>query len=89
VFASERSDTRRHFDAAAALIAYVCGDANHGIANRKIIGEWIRKWTEKTERASHALKGIFDVDGVAAEPFDQCFQRVHARQRTALNRLGF
>jgi Methane/Phenol/Toluene Hydroxylase len=89
VLASERSDARRHFDGTAALIRHVCADTNHGTENRKIIGEWIGKWTEKTEEAARGLKAIFELEGIAAEPFDPCFDRVRASQHAALNKIGF
>jgi hypothetical protein len=89
ILASERADARRHLDGALALIAHVCGDATHGVENHKIVQSWLQKWTVKTERAAQALKGIFELKGITAEPFEPCFERARAHQRTALAKIGF
>jgi hypothetical protein len=89
ILASERSDARRHLDGAIALIAHVCGDATHGVENHKIVQSWLQKWTVKTERAAQALRGIFELKGIKAEPFEPSFERARAYQRTALAKIDF
>jgi methane monooxygenase component A beta chain/propane monooxygenase small subunit len=89
ILASERADARRHLEGALALIAHVCGDTSRGTENRKLVQNWLEKWTIKTERAAEALKGIFELKGIAAEPFEPCFERARAYQRTALGKIGF
>jgi len=89
VLASERADARRHFEGAAALVAHVCGDADHGAENRKLVQSWLEKWTAMTERAAQPLRGIFELEGITAEPFEPCFERVRTRRWTALRKLGF
>jgi hypothetical protein len=89
ILASERADALRHLEGAVALIAHVCSDANYGVENRKIVRSWLKKWTKKTERAAEALKGIFELKGITAEPFEPCFDRVRMHQRAALGKIGF
>ena len=84
MLAPERADARRHFDGAASLVAHVCGDPNYGAENRKLVKSWLEQWTLRTERAAQALRGLFDLKGITAEPFDTCFDRVRARQHAAL-----
>ena len=89
ILASERSDARRHLEGALALIAHVCGDPTHGVENRKLVGNWLEKWAVNTGQAARALKGLFELEGIAAEPFEPCFERARAHQRTALSEIGF
>jgi methane monooxygenase component A beta chain/propane monooxygenase small subunit len=89
ILASERADAKRHLEGAAALIAHVCADPNNGSANHKLVQSWLDKWTAQTERAAQALKGIFELKGITAEPFAPCFERACAHQRAALNKIGF
>jgi len=89
VLASERADAVRHLEGAVALIVHVCSDATYGVENRKIVRSWLEKWTIKTERAAEALKGIFELKGITAEPFEPCFDRVRKHQRAALGKIGF
>jgi Methane/Phenol/Alkene Hydroxylase len=89
ILASERADARRHLEGAVALIAHVCGDASRGAENHKLVRSWLEKWTVKTERAAKALKGIFELKGIAAEPFEPCFERARTHQRASLRKIGF
>jgi hypothetical protein len=89
ILASERADARRHLEGALALIGHVCEDASRGAENRKLVRSWLEKWTVKTERAAQALKGIFELKGITAEPFEPCFERARAHQRGALRKIGF
>jgi hypothetical protein len=89
ILAPERAEARRHREGAAALIAYVCGDANHGAENHKLVQSWLEKWTVITERAANSFKGLFELEGIAAEPFEPCFERVRQHQRAAIKKIGF
>ena len=89
LLASERADGRRHLEGAVALIDHVCGDTSWGDENRKIVGDWIGKWTAMTEQAARPLRGVFELEGIVAEPFEQCFERVREQQRATLSKIGF
>src|SRR5262249_30039780 len=89
VLAAERADARRHLDGATALIAQACADAEHAARNRALVRGWLEQWTSRTERAAKALEGLFRLDGIAVEPFAPCLERARARQRSALQKLGF
>jgi Methane/Phenol/Toluene Hydroxylase len=89
ILAPERAEARRHLEGACALIAYVCSDTNHGAENHKLVQSWLEKWTVRTERAANALKGLFELDGIAVEPFEPCFERARKHQRTAIKKIGF
>jgi hypothetical protein len=89
ILAAERADARRHLEGALALIAHVCADASRGAENRKLVQGWLEKWTIKTERAAEALKGVFELKNIVAEPFEPCFERARAYQRAALGKIGF
>jgi hypothetical protein len=89
ILAPERADARRQLEGAAALIAQVCGDANHGAENHKLVQSWLEKWTVITERAANAFKGLFELDGIAVEPFEPCLERVRQHQRAAIKKIGF
>jgi methane monooxygenase component A beta chain/propane monooxygenase small subunit len=88
ILASERADARRHLEGAVEFIAHVCADPNHGAENRKLVRSWLEEWTVKTARAAKALKGIFELKGIVAEPFEQCWERAQAHQRAALRKIG-
>ncbi|MBV9183619.1 MAG: methane/phenol/Toluene hydroxylase [Acidobacteria bacterium] len=88
ILASERADARRHLEGALALIAHACGDAVSGSENNRLVRSWLQKWTVKTEAAAQALRGIFELKGIVAEPFERCCERARARQRTALRTIG-
>jgi len=53
------------------------------------VQSWAEKWTVKTEEAAKSLKGLFELNGIAAEPFEPCFERAQAHQRSALSKIGF
>ena len=89
ILASERADAARHLECATTLINVVCADADHGSENRKLVRDWLDKWTTKTEQAAKAFKGMFELKGVVAEPFEPCLERARAHQRLALEKLGF
>jgi Methane/Phenol/Toluene Hydroxylase len=89
ILASERADARRHLEGAAALIDHVCRDARYGGENHKLVQSWVEKWTVKTEKAAKSLKGLFELNGIAAEPFEPCFERARAHQRSVLSKIGF
>jgi hypothetical protein len=76
-------------EGAAALIAHVCGDVNHGAENHKLVQSWLEKWTITTERAANAFRGLFELEGISAEPFGTCFERVRQHQRAAIGKIGF
>jgi hypothetical protein len=71
------------------LIAHVCGDVSHGAENHKLVQSWLEKWTVITERAANAFKGLFELDGIAVEPFEPCLERVRQHQRAAIKKIGF
>ena len=71
------------------MIAHVCADPDNGADNHKLVQNWLEKWTAKTEQAAQALKGIFELKGIAAEPFASCLERARAHQRGALRKIGF
>jgi hypothetical protein len=89
ILAPERADARRQLEGAAALIVHVCGDASHGAENHKLVQSWLDKWTVMTERAANAFKGLFELEGIAAEPFEPCFERARQHQRAAIKKIGF
>jgi hypothetical protein len=89
ILAPERADARRHLEGAAALIAHVCGDVSHGAENHKLVQTWLEKWTVMTERAANALKKLFELEGIAVEPFEPCFDRARQHQRAAISKIGF
>lgn len=89
ILAPERADAQRHLEGAAALIVHVCADASHGAENRKLVQSWLEKWTVMTEGAANALKGLFEIQGIAAEPFEPCLERTRRHQRAAIKKLGF
>ena len=89
ILASERADAARHLECATTLINVVCADADHGAENRKTVRGWLDKWTAKTEQAAKAFKGMFELKGVVAEPFEPCLERARAHQHLALEKLGF
>ena len=90
ILASERADARRHLAGALALIAHVCGARQVRWRKPQACAELVRKnGPSRLERAATALTGIFELKGIAAEPFEPCFERVRAHQRIALTKIGF
>ena len=89
ILASERADAGRHLECACALINVVCADPDHGAENRKLVRGWLDQWTAKTERAAKAFKGMFELKGIVAEPFEPSLERARAHQRAALKKIGF
>jgi hypothetical protein len=89
ILAPERADARHQLEGATALIGHVCGDASHGTENRKVVQSWLGKWTLVTEGAAKAFKGLFELEGIAAEPFEPCFERARHYQRANIKKIGF
>jgi propane 2-monooxygenase small subunit len=44
----------------AELARFVCEDAEHGSANREVVGEWVAEWLPEAHAAAEALEPIFD-----------------------------
>lgn len=42
-----------------------------------------------TERAANALKGLFELEGLAVEPFEPSLERARQYQRAAISKIGF
>jgi methane monooxygenase component A beta chain/propane monooxygenase small subunit len=89
ILAPERAEARRQLEGTSALISHVCGDTSHGTENRKLVQNWLEKWTLVTENAARAFKDMFEPEGIAAEPFDPCFERARRYQRAAIKKIGF
>lgn len=88
ILAGVRRDSRRHLEAAKALVRLVCMDARHGEENRQVLRGWLERWTPLSERAAAALRTVFELEGIAVDPFEDCFERVRASQRTLVTDLG-
>jgi propane 2-monooxygenase small subunit len=42
------------------FVSFVCEDAEHGPANRQVIGQWISEWLPEAHEAAEAIEPIFD-----------------------------
>lgn len=50
-------DQQRHRESSQALLMLVCEDAEHGEANRRVIGVWAASWLPRVQSAIDALAG--------------------------------
>ena len=88
LLAGVRRDSRRHLEATKALVRLVCAEAQHGEANRAVLRGWLEHWAPLSERAAVALRCVFELEGITAEPFAPCFDRVRTNQRALVTDLG-
>ena len=88
LLAGVRRDSRRHLEATKALVRLVCADAQHAETNRTVLRGWLEHWTPLSERAAVALRSVFELEGITAEPFAPCFERVQTNQRALVTDLG-
>jgi methane monooxygenase component A beta chain/propane monooxygenase small subunit len=82
ILAGIRRDGRRHAETIQELVRLSCADARHGAENKKIVQDWVTRWRPLSETAARALRPIFELPGIVAEPFEPCYERVDARQRS-------
>lgn len=88
ILANARRDSKYHLQVVQALVSMVLADAAHGAANKKIIQDWLLKWTPVCERAAQALQPVFEIEGIDAGPFDQALSRVKQAQTSLVEGLG-
>jgi NAD(P)H-flavin reductase/ferredoxin len=69
------------------LIRFLCDDAEHGTANRELIGEWVREWLPQSVQAGLALMPLAAAIPHAADT-DQALARVRAYAGEILEAAG-
>lgn len=88
ILSTVQRDSKRHRDTTKELVQFAVSDSEHGDANRTIIKGWVARWTPHCERAALALRGLFELGGIASVPFDPAWKRVCANHRSMLAELG-
>ena len=81
ILAGARRDSRRHLETTQELVRLALADPEHGAENKKILKQWMHTWQPRSETAALALRPIFDVSGIHAEPFEPCIERVRLHQK--------
>ena len=82
ILAGAHRDCRRHLETTQELVRMVMADPIFGSENKKMLQEWLRRWQPLSERAAEALQPVFEIEGISAEPFAPCWDRVCAGQRS-------
>ena len=88
ILANARRDSKYHLQLVQAIVNMVLADTKHGADNKKIIGNWLAKWTPLCETAAQSLQTVFGIDGIDADPFEQAFTRVKNMQSSLVQELG-
>ncbi|KWW99075.1 hypothetical protein TH66_05105 [Carbonactinospora thermoautotrophica] len=88
ILGTVRDDRRRHREATSELMRFLFDDEKHGAANREIVQQWIDHWTPFSERAARSLRGLFEIEGITAQPFDSAWESVTKNHADLLAELG-
>ena len=88
ILANARRDSKYHLQIVQALVSMVQADASHGVANKKIIRNWLLKWTPMCEQAAQAMQPVFEIEGIVAGPFDPALSQVKQAQASLVEGLG-
>lgn len=88
IIASVRRDSRRHQRLVEALASHLVNDPEYGHANREVIQGWLAQWTPLCITAAHALKPIFEIEGIDVAPFEDSLARVLGNQKKLIVELG-
>ena len=65
------------------LVKFLLDDAEHGAANRDVMGEWLADWLPPAEEAAQALRPVFD-ELPAGIPFEDARANAAHRLRRAV-----
>jgi methane monooxygenase component A beta chain/propane monooxygenase small subunit len=88
LLASARCDTERHLAFTRALVQLVTADHVHGSSNKRLVEEWLAKWTPHALTAARAVGRLFELPGIVSVPCAPRLERVIARQRQVSTELG-
>jgi Methane/Phenol/Alkene Hydroxylase len=89
LLAGARRDSRRHRETTQELVRLVNADPEHGRENQQTLRDWLKRWQPLSERAALALRPVFESAGIAAEPWEACWDRVGAQEQSIVKELGF
>lgn len=88
LLASARCDTQRHIAFTRALVELVISDDVHGSSNKRLVEEWLAKWTPHALTAARAVGKLFELPGIVSVPSAPRLERVIARKRQISTELG-
>ena len=88
IIASSEADTARTMRWTHALMAHLLDDPIQGGHNRKVIGEWVRKWTDEARAAAEAFRPVVDQAPSKPSTFKAAMERVEEKRSAALAPLG-
>ncbi len=88
ILATAERDAQRNARVAREFARTLTMDSEHGAANAKVIGEWIRDWTERVKVACEAAAPLFDRPARKSAGFAASYERVQAGQGASLATLS-
>ena len=82
------SDLERDLAYTRDLVEGLTTDEQHADHNRKIMGEWVARWTPASVAAARALEPLWSEPEQQPVPFEEAFARARERTRTLLGELN-
>lgn len=88
LFGMAEHDYERNLVYTMDLYKMLADDATHGGENKRIMGEWLAKWTPYSIAAARQLQPIWSQVRVKVVRFEDAYERAKERFTANLSRLG-
>jgi len=89
ILAAARRDTERHLGTTSDFVQFLASDPDFGTANRRVLSEWVRRWTQESVKAAEAASALFQTSGITVvDNADVALERVTSAQTTLVHELG-
>jgi Methane/Phenol/Toluene Hydroxylase len=89
VLAAVRRDTTRHLETSKSLVQFLVSDPQFGVDNRRIISDWVRRWSAESASAAKAADALFQMKGVTVHrSASDALRQVTAEHAALVDSLG-
>jgi Methane/Phenol/Alkene Hydroxylase len=89
ILAAARRDTERHLGTTTDLVRFLASDPDFGTANRRVLSEWVRHWTQESGKAAEAASALFQTSGITVvDKADVALARVTGAQTALVQEVG-
>ncbi len=89
ILAPVRRDTERHLRTTSDFVRFLTSDPEFGTANRRVLSEWVRHWTQESARAAEAAAALFQISGITVvDSAEVALARVTSAQTALAQELG-
>jgi Methane/Phenol/Toluene Hydroxylase len=89
ILAAARRDTERHLRTISDFVRFLASDPEFGTANRRVLSEWARRWTQESAKAAVAASALFQINGITVvDKAEVALARVTGAQTALIQELG-